>query len=146
MNRHENMNRIRVKISYIDPDTGQPAIAHHVFDKFECEDDRLISIGNPGMLTLGSKSIAYMKHNKKLYTAYVKDVESRNLTKEEKKHLIQAAALVMNNQNNQQTKDHEGYNVLTPPVIAEGYKLNGETHFIQNTNTPIFNDWTQGLP
>lgn len=143
--RHENMNRIRVKISYTDPDTKQSLITHHVLGKFEYEDDRLIKVGNPGLLTLGPQSIAYMKHNKKLYTTYVRDVQARNLTKEEKKHLIQTAALAMNNQNDQDAKDHEGYNILTPPVVAEGYKLNGEIHFVQNTNTPLFNDWTQGL-
>lgn len=144
-NRHENMDRIRVKIQYIDPFTRESITVHHVFNRFEYEDDRLIKVGNPGMLTLGSKSIAYMKHNKKLYETYVRGVQARNLTKDEQKQLIQTAALAMNNQNNQDAKDHEGYNVLTPPVIAEGYKLDGEIHFTQKTNTPIFNDWTQGL-
>jgi ribosomal protein S25 len=143
--RHENMNRIRVKISYIDPDTKQPLTVHHVLGKLEYEDDRLVKVGNPGLLTLGPNSIAYMKHNKRLYETYVREVQARNITKEQKKHLIQTAALAMNNQTDQYRKDHEGYNVLTPPVIAQGYKLNGEIHFVQNTNTPIFKDWTREL-
>lgn len=144
-NRHENMDRIRVKIQYNDPFTRQPRTIHHVFGKLEYEDDRLIKVGNPGLLTLGSKSIAYMKHNKKLYETYVRDVQARNITKEEKKHLIREAMIAMNNQNDECTKDHEGYNILNPPVMAEGYILDGEIHFIQKTNTPIFHDWTKGL-
>lgn len=143
--RHEHMNRIRVKIRYIDPFTRQPLIVHHVFNKFEYNDDRLIKVGNPGQLTLGAKSMAYMKHNKELYGKYVKDVQARNLSREEEKRLLRNAALAMNNQNDQDTKDAEGYNILTPPVMAEGYELNGEIHFVQKTNTPLFNDWTKGL-
>lgn len=143
--RHENMHRIRVKIKYIDPHTNQTITVHHVLNKTEYEDDRLIKVGNPGLLTLGSKSIAYMKHNKKLYETYVHDVKSRNLSKEEEKHLIREAILAMNNQNDEAVLDSEGYNVLTPPVIAEGYELNGEIHFIQRTNNPIFQDWTKKL-
>jgi hypothetical protein len=143
--RAESRHRIRVKISYVHPFTRQQTIVHRILDKEDYTDDRLIKVGNPGTLTLGSKSIAYMKHNKKLYETYVQGVNARNISPEEKKHLIREAMLAMNNQNDEWTTDHEGYNVLTPPVIAEGYLLNDDLTFIQKTNTPIFQDWTLGL-
>jgi hypothetical protein len=143
--RHERYHRVRVKIEYTDPFTRQTKIVHRVLNETEYTDDRIVKVGNPGQLTLSAKSIEYMKHNKKLYTEYVKGLESRNLSKEEKKQLMQEAALAMNNQNDQMMKDSEGYNILNPPVIAEGYELNGELHFNQTTNTPIFQDWTKGL-
>lgn len=143
--RAENYGQIRVKIKFTHPYTQTEHTVHHVLDRPDYKDDRLIKTGNPGTLTLGSASMAYLKHNKKLFNTYVENVKNRDISNDEKKQLIKDAMLMMNNQNLEWTTDDEGYNILNPPVMADGYELDGNLTFIQRTNSPVFTDWTKNL-
>lgn len=139
----ERMARARVKVVYIDPVTRTREVRHVRIDRRDYTSNRLVKIAVPGTMKLTSSTFKIVQHNKQLFDGYMKDLDSRNLSKEKKKELTNKAMLAMSAQ---LEKDEEGYHILTPPVKAEGVMLDGKMIFRQvGEDIDYLHDWTKDL-
>lgn len=140
-----NTTWAKLKISYIHPSTNQHIIVYKPLHTGEFNDGRIYKIAFPALSRITKTTKTSWKYNQKLFADYRQNVDSRNISPEEKKQLIKEALLAMSRQYEHPPKDDEGYCILNPPVLAEGYMSGDEIEFLQTTDTPILHDWTQGL-
>jgi hypothetical protein len=139
----------RVKISFLHPDTGLHTVTRTILRKRDCRDSRIYRISHPYLIRFNNIGFIIWNHDRKLFSAYKEEVNSRNISDEDKKILLREAKQAKKAHYDKYyallPEDGERYNYIIPSVKVQGYYLDGNFLFIQRTNKPVLEDWTKDL-